>query len=125
MRPRFAYDPNLHKGTAHQRSPLSGDSQVSPTKRDFEQPLQPSTADWPFTLVGTTLPEYRAVAYAEHGRLAPLASVVAENPKGAWHKTHLGLIVAGFSKVLNVWREGGYLIEDADGAIHQPIKPRE
>lgn len=71
------------------------------------------------------MPEYTAVARAEFGRMAPLAHMEAEDPKEAWERAHLGMVVSGFSKILNVWREGGYLIEDADGAIHQPIKPRE
>jgi len=71
------------------------------------------------------MPEYRAVARTEFGHMAPLASVEAEDPHDAWGRAHCGMIVSGSSKILNVWREGGYLIEDADGAIHQPIKPRK
>ena len=71
------------------------------------------------------MPEYRAVAPTEFGHMAPLANIKAKDPHEAWRKAHLGLVVGGFRKILNVWREGGYLIEDADGAIHQPIKPRE
>jgi hypothetical protein len=66
---------------------------------------------------------YCARSETENGHMAAIAVIEAEEPRHAWYLIHKLLIVARLPALLLFWRKGGYLIEDKEGNLYQPIKP--
>lgn len=66
---------------------------------------------------------FKAIAYNPNGVRVNVHNVTAATPYEAWKKTAKRLVSCKFFDLGHFWKEGGYLIEDEAGTIHQPVEP--
>lgn len=67
--------------------------------------------------------KFKAVTHNPDGVKVNVYNVEADNPHEAWQITVKRLVSCTFFDLGRFWKEGGYLIEDEAGTIHQPVKP--
>ncbi len=69
------------------------------------------------------MPKFKAITHNPNGERVNIHNVIAAHPHEAWKKTTERLVSCTFFDLGRFWKEGGYLIEDEDGTVYQPVNP--